>query len=282
MPPARDQQHDGSPSLSETPDQRNEAANPQWGGRFAAGPSVVMQEINASIGFDRKLWRQDIRGSLAHAAMLAKVGVIAAQDEQAIRDGLAAIAQRDRDRALPVRRGARGHPHEHRGAPDRAHRRGRPPPAHRAQPQRPGGDGFPPLGARCDRRAVGADRRRDARAGRPRRGACRRSDARLHPSADRAAGDVRPSSAGLCRDAGPRPRPARRLPPPAERMPAGQRGAGRHLVSDRSRDDRAGAGLRPADRQFARCRVGPRLRAGVPWRGGDLGRCICRASPRRS
>src|SRR5277367_1991691 len=52
-----------------------------------------MQEINASIGFDRKLWRQDIQGSLAHAAMLAKVGVIAAQDEQAIREGLAAIAQ---------------------------------------------------------------------------------------------------------------------------------------------------------------------------------------------
>ena len=51
-----------------------------------------MQEINASIGFDRKLWRQDIQGSLAHAAMLAKVGVITAQDEQAIRNGLAAIA----------------------------------------------------------------------------------------------------------------------------------------------------------------------------------------------
>jgi len=78
--------------LSETPDQRNEAANPQWGGRFAAGPSVVMQEINASIGFDRKLWRQDIKGSLAHAAMLAKVGVITAEDEQAIRTGLVAIA----------------------------------------------------------------------------------------------------------------------------------------------------------------------------------------------
>jgi argininosuccinate lyase len=78
--------------LSETPDQRNEAANPQWGGRFAAGPSVVMQEINASIGFDQKLWRQDIRGSLAHAAMLAKVGVITPQDERAIHEGLAAIA----------------------------------------------------------------------------------------------------------------------------------------------------------------------------------------------
>jgi argininosuccinate lyase len=79
--------------LSETPDSRNVAANPQWGGRFAAGPSVVMQEINASIGFDRKLWRQDIRGGLAHAAMLAKVGVISAKDEHMIREGLAAIAQ---------------------------------------------------------------------------------------------------------------------------------------------------------------------------------------------
>jgi argininosuccinate lyase len=78
--------------VSDTPEQRNEAANPQWGGRFAAGPSLVMQEINASIGFDRKLWRQDIRGSLAHATMLAKVGVISAQDEQGIRAGLAAIA----------------------------------------------------------------------------------------------------------------------------------------------------------------------------------------------
>ena len=78
--------------MSQNPDLRNTAANVQWGGRFAAGPSVVMQEINASIGFDRKLWRQDIRGSLAHAAMLAKVGVIPAEDEIAIRAGLDRIA----------------------------------------------------------------------------------------------------------------------------------------------------------------------------------------------
>src|SRR5580692_2875241 len=73
-------------------DKRNVDANAQWGGRFAAGPSVVMQEINASIGFDRKMWRQDISGSLAHAAMLAKLGIISAADEAAIRSGLAAIA----------------------------------------------------------------------------------------------------------------------------------------------------------------------------------------------
>ncbi len=81
--------------MTETPDRRNEAANAQgnvqWGGRFAAGPSVVMQEINASIGFDHKLWRQDIRGSLAHAAMLARAGIIGAEDEAAIRAGLERI-----------------------------------------------------------------------------------------------------------------------------------------------------------------------------------------------
>ena len=57
-----------------------------------AAPSVIMQDINASIGFDRKMWRQDIRGSLAHAAMLVRAGVIAAADESAIKAGLADIA----------------------------------------------------------------------------------------------------------------------------------------------------------------------------------------------
>ncbi len=71
---------------------RNAEANAQWGGRFARGPSVIMQDINASIGFDRKMWRQDIRGSLAHAAMLARAGVIAPGDEAAIRTGLDGIA----------------------------------------------------------------------------------------------------------------------------------------------------------------------------------------------
>lgn len=66
-------------------------ANQQWGGRFAEGPSAIMREINASIGFDRKMWRQDIRGSLAHAAMLAHVGIISKDDESRIREGLEAI-----------------------------------------------------------------------------------------------------------------------------------------------------------------------------------------------
>ena len=66
-------------------------ANAQWGGRFAAGPSAIMAEINASIGFDHALWRQDLRGSLAHARMLAETGIITPGDEAAIRDGLEGI-----------------------------------------------------------------------------------------------------------------------------------------------------------------------------------------------
>jgi argininosuccinate lyase len=70
------------------------SANQQWGGRFAQGPSAIMAAINASIGFDRKMWRQDIQGSLAHAAMLKHVGIITAEDEAAIRNGLGKIATR--------------------------------------------------------------------------------------------------------------------------------------------------------------------------------------------
>lgn len=62
-----------------------------WGGRFAAGPSALMREINASIGFDKRLWRQDIRASRAHVAMLGKQGIVAAEDADAIGRGLASI-----------------------------------------------------------------------------------------------------------------------------------------------------------------------------------------------
>ena len=80
---------------------RNAPANQQWGGRFAAGPAVVMQEINASIGFDRRLWRQDIAGSLAHAAMLVATGIISPSDERDIASGLAAIAAEIESGAFP-------------------------------------------------------------------------------------------------------------------------------------------------------------------------------------
>jgi argininosuccinate lyase len=78
--------------LNDTADRRNAPANQQWGGRFASGPGAIMEDINASIGSDKKMWRQDIRGSLAHAAMLGKIGVISAEDVVAIRGGLNDIA----------------------------------------------------------------------------------------------------------------------------------------------------------------------------------------------
>ncbi len=62
-----------------------------WGGRFAAGPAAVMQEINASIGFDKRLYRQDITGSKAHCAMLVKAGILSEADGKAITDGLTTI-----------------------------------------------------------------------------------------------------------------------------------------------------------------------------------------------
>ena len=51
--------------------------NKMWGGRFASGPAEIMEEINASIDFDRKLAAQDIAGSEAHLAMLARQGIVA-------------------------------------------------------------------------------------------------------------------------------------------------------------------------------------------------------------
>jgi argininosuccinate lyase len=62
--------------------------NKMWGGRFASGPDAIMEEINASINFDRHLFREDILASKAHAAMLAKQGIITADDAEKIAQGL--------------------------------------------------------------------------------------------------------------------------------------------------------------------------------------------------
>src|SRR5258705_1122043 len=66
-------------------------SNKMWGGRFASGPGSIMQEINASIDFDRRLYRQDIAGSKAHAAMLARQGIISRDDARQIAHGLDTI-----------------------------------------------------------------------------------------------------------------------------------------------------------------------------------------------
>ena len=66
-------------------------SNTMWGGRFAAGPAEIMQAINPSIDFDRKLAAQDIRGSEAHVAMLARKGIVDAADAAAIVKALAEV-----------------------------------------------------------------------------------------------------------------------------------------------------------------------------------------------
>jgi argininosuccinate lyase len=66
-------------------------SNKMWGGRFTSSPAAVMAEINASVDFDRRLFRQDIAASKAHAAMLAKQGIIAAEDAARIAHGLDTI-----------------------------------------------------------------------------------------------------------------------------------------------------------------------------------------------
>ncbi|MBV2359258.1 argininosuccinate lyase [Thalassococcus sp. CAU 1522] len=69
----------------------DKTSNQMWGGRFAAGPDAIMEAINASIGFDKRMAAQDIAGSRAHAAMLAAQGIISDSDASAIREGLLTV-----------------------------------------------------------------------------------------------------------------------------------------------------------------------------------------------
>jgi argininosuccinate lyase len=70
-----------------------DGSNAMWGGRFAEGPAAVMREINASIPFDKRLWKQDIAGSKAHVAMLGKQGIVSAEDAATIAAGLDRVAE---------------------------------------------------------------------------------------------------------------------------------------------------------------------------------------------
>ena len=79
------------------------AANAMWGGRFAAGPDAIMQAINASIGFDRRLYAQDIAGSRAHAAMLAAQGIVTDSDADAIGKGLLTVLSEIEGGSFPFR-----------------------------------------------------------------------------------------------------------------------------------------------------------------------------------
>ncbi len=65
--------------------------NKMWGGRFASGPSEIMEEINASVGFDKRLYAHDIATSKAHCDMLAETGIIKAEDAGKLIQGLDTI-----------------------------------------------------------------------------------------------------------------------------------------------------------------------------------------------
>lgn len=67
-------------------------SNSMWGGRFAEGPAAIMREINASIPFDKALWRQDIAASKAHVDMLAAQGIVTGEDAKLIAGGLDQVA----------------------------------------------------------------------------------------------------------------------------------------------------------------------------------------------
>ncbi|HWF00285.1 MAG TPA: argininosuccinate lyase, partial [Caulobacteraceae bacterium] len=73
-------------------DLSSEAGHSLWGGRFSAKPAALMARINASIGIDQRLWREDIAGSRAHVRMLQAQGIVSADDASAILRGLDAIA----------------------------------------------------------------------------------------------------------------------------------------------------------------------------------------------
>lgn len=77
-------------------------ANSMWGGRFGSGPDAIMREINASIPFDKRLWREDIAGSRAHADMLAAQAIISADDNAAIQGGLDTIEAEYAANGVPV------------------------------------------------------------------------------------------------------------------------------------------------------------------------------------
>ena len=72
---------------------KKSSSNQMWGGRFAEKPATLMQQINQSITFDKKLYKQDITGSIAHAKMLAKVKIISASEKTQIVNGLTQIQQ---------------------------------------------------------------------------------------------------------------------------------------------------------------------------------------------
>ena len=82
-----------------------DALNRMWGGRFSSSPDAVMEAINASVDFDRRLYAEDIEGSIAHVTMLAKQGIVTQEDAGAIVDGLDRVRAEIEAGGFPFDRG---------------------------------------------------------------------------------------------------------------------------------------------------------------------------------
>jgi argininosuccinate lyase len=146
-----------------------------WGGRFATGPAAIMEEINASIDFDRKLFAQDIDGSIAHATMLADCHIISGDDRDKIIHGLNTIrSEIEKGRFVFSRKLEDIHMNIEARLSDLIGPACRAA-AHRAFAQRPGGARFS-LWVRAEARHVRPTQRLKADRGLPRqgRGACKR------------------------------------------------------------------------------------------------------------
>ena len=138
-----------------------------WGGHFERGPAPLMEEINASIGFDKRLYAQDIAGSKAHARMLAAAGILSAAEAEAIVGGLERIQREIEAGEFPFSAALEDiHMNIEARLTDLIGEPGQQA-AHGALAQRSGRDRSPALGARRDRpqrRLLGACRRRCWRA----------------------------------------------------------------------------------------------------------------------
>ena len=203
-----------------------------WGGRFASGPAEIMEEINASIDFDRKLATQDIAGSQAHVAMLASQGVVSPADAEAIAAGLAQVKGEIEAGAFAFSRALEDiHMNIEKRLADIVG-----PAAGRLHTARSRNDQVAVDFRLWVRDAIDA---LDGQIAELQRALATRAlecaehgHARLHPSAIGAAGDLRPPSARLCRDAGARPRAAS---PTRARASTNARSARRRSPAPRSR-----------------------------------------------
>ena len=257
-------------------------SNKMWGGRFTERPDAIMEEINVSIDVDRHLYAQDIAASKAHAAMLAAQGIITASDAKNIGKGLDTILSEIGKGSFDFKRALED---IHMNVESRlAELIG--PAAGRLHTARSRNDQVA-----TDFRLYVRDTIDETDAAlaafqhalvEPRAGTCRHRDAGLHPSADRAARDLRPSSARLCRDGRARPRPLCRR---AQAARTNRRSAPRRWPAPRFRSTATPPQRRSASTGRWPIRSTRSRTATSCWKRCRRRRsppCTCRASPRRS